>query len=145
MNALDKAIERRAALLEMLPKIRTEIDRVEGFITNCMRLSTDPPPIPEPVSEPPQRSRKDAALAAFSYEWQRLGDVAYRLGGGHGNKLIAIARQLRANGLVESRFHVGYYQWRRIAIATEARRAETTGSVHDGAVPERQSPKDGSQ
>jgi hypothetical protein len=50
---------------------------------------------------------------AFRPSWERLGVVARRLGKSHGSIILVHARQLRDEGLVESRMYGGHFQWRR--------------------------------
>lgn len=59
-------------------------------------------------------------LKAFSGEWQRLGDVAPHVKHRGKPKLITLARKLRDEGLLESRYHRAYYEWRLTASGTEA-------------------------
>jgi hypothetical protein len=102
--------------------------------TGSTRFAPQAPAGLGPMGDDPAR-----ILSAFRPYWERLGEPARRLGFKHGNSLIKQARDLRDDGMVESGLERGHFQWRLtspgIAIATEARRAETpkSGSVHKGA------------
>lgn len=52
------------------------------------------------------------ALVAFRPEWERLGDVAVRLGLRSGQQLTKPAGQLRDRGLIESRLNGPCLEWR---------------------------------
>jgi hypothetical protein len=68
----------------------------------------------------------DRLMNAFNGDWERLRDVAERIGS-HTRHAIGSAQRLQDAGLLETRLRCGHLQWRPTAIAMDARSVEAAG------------------